>query len=71
MAKKKTARKTEPSIAQTKAALKKQIEASIKIIAAERDKLRDLTADAEQLADDADGAISNLESAVDTLSQTL
>jgi hypothetical protein len=64
-------KKAEPTIAQMKAALKKQIEASIKIIAAERDKLRDLTADAEQLADDADGAISNLESAVDTLNQTL
>jgi hypothetical protein len=64
-------KKAEPTIAQMKAALKKQIEASIKIIAAERDKLRDLIGGADQLAEDADNAISNLESAVDTLSQTL
>ena len=47
----------------------KKLEQHRKAIAAERDKLRDLQSDIEQLADDADEALDSLSYAIDALSR--
>jgi hypothetical protein len=49
--------------------IKKQIEKMKTKIAADRDKLRELQDEAEGIADSCDYALSNLESAVDALSE--
>lgn len=47
----------------------KQIDAAKNRISKERDKLRDLIAEAEHLAENCETAISDLESAADALSE--
>jgi ABC-type transporter Mla subunit MlaD len=55
----------------TVASLSRQIEACKTRIAAERDKLRDLIAEADEIAENCDAAVADLDHAVDSLSQYL
>jgi hypothetical protein len=55
----------------TKKSLQREITAAMKRIASERDKLRDLIADAEGIAECCDNAIDSLTMAADTLSEYL
>ena len=51
--------------------IRRQLEIRQRNIGKERDKLRDLISDYEELADDCDTALEHLEQAVECLSQTV
>lgn len=55
----------------TVSALKKQIEASKRRIAKERDLLRDYISEVEEIAENCDEAVDDLERAADALSDLL